>query len=284
MKELCVTVSVLGGQSTEYRFDEPVVRIGRSAECHLSICHEAVPRELCRAWLEGDGTVRVEERPNLSNPLLCKGRRVVGGLSGDLLDLSVGPVQLKFSSSLVRPEKIPAGARKKKTVLAAGVAAVLLLASCIAVLVKPKPAARLSMPDLPDNPLSLEQSELCDSTLTCREKGKMLATRAKEIAHRAGAGAAEKVRAASLLVRAGRLLAAAGDPSAREVALNAKAMEQEVVAAYRRQVLALRLAVERGDRAAAISIAQNVAGYLADREDRAGERLNRLIGSKEEKR
>ena len=172
--------------------------------------------------------------------------------------------------------------KSKKTVLFAvgGVASALVF--CLAVLGKTKPTARLSMPDLPDSPLPQERGEVCRSKLSCREKGKMLATRAHELAHRAGGGAAEQVRAASLLARASRLLAAGDDPGADEVESSAKRMEREVTAAYRRQVLALRLAVERGDGAAARAISERIKEYLVAQDDRAGNQLHRLPGAEEE--
>jgi len=100
MKELSITVRVGSEPATVYKFDRFPVMVGRSPSCHLAICHESIPRELFTVWLENEcSTVRVEERPDLKNPLLDRGVPVKSGISGAKLDLTVGPVVIHLEAA-----------------------------------------------------------------------------------------------------------------------------------------------------------------------------------------
>jgi len=94
--EIRIDVSLPEETPRTYVFSDFPVTIGRSPSCTLSVCHEAMPRELCSVWNEG-GILRLEERPDLTNPLLRNGKPVRGGATGRRLCLTVGPVRLDLS-------------------------------------------------------------------------------------------------------------------------------------------------------------------------------------------
>lgn len=126
LSELEIEIVIDGKSEAVYRFSTFPLDIGRDSSCHLSICHDVIARRLCTVWVEPNGTIRLEERPNLTNPIWVDGERVAGGISKDCLHISVGPVELFFSvwnTNTPRPQnekRERTGAKKKRLVAALG--------------------------------------------------------------------------------------------------------------------------------------------------------------------
>ncbi|MDJ0763836.1 MAG: hypothetical protein QNJ97_12725 [Myxococcota bacterium] len=282
MQELSIVVTAEGENSRTYQFREFPVRIGRSPECHLSICHEAVPRELCIAWLENRGrTVRVEERPHLTNPLLQHQRLVDGGISGPRIDVSVGPVGLTFEPSASRKDPtINIGKlNSARTVIIGIIGLVLVL---IALTTQLNTVGSRSLDGytlLPPHPICRIPEDTCDDALVCRERIRLFASRAQEMLSRPGDDPGVQIHAAMLLKRAVQLGQAADDPEIRVITNAAKIAEENVVVAYQRDALALKQILEKStsNQEAVASMASRLSNYLAFCDGPGRQWLHRLV-------
>ncbi|MDD5305944.1 MAG: hypothetical protein PHU25_01360 [Deltaproteobacteria bacterium] len=276
--ELSVRVAVPGSREAVYRFAEPVVRVGRSDACHLSICHEAVPRELCRAWVEeGGGSVRVEERPGLRNPLMKGKRPVRGGVAGPVLHLSIGPVSLVFEPA--DPIHRPASSAKPGLRRAAFAGLALATVACAVLLASDRlDRTPLSGPvdTLPATPFASPTRTSCPDVGECVVEARLSASRARELLSRPGATPGTGVAATRLLRDAATKLALAGASDATDVATQADDLERRTLAAYRREVLALERALERGDEPAKGAAARNLIEFLGAGDDPARTFLSSL--------
>ncbi len=277
MGELSITVSIPGSCSSTYQFSDPIVRIGRSPDCHLTISHEAVPRDLCSCWLEEEGNlVRVEERSGLTNPLLVDRKRVIGGISGAALTLQVGPVFLDIEpAKSVTINRSSANRRSPRTVLIAALAVV-----AIGVMLLPTPDEKAGSigPDvLPRSPLPEVSVEPCPSSHGCKERSDLLISRADALLDHAHPSPADQIRAIGLLTHAAELVRSTSKKTAERLSGRVAVLERRVLAAYRREVLALMQALETGDSPRTAAAARNVAAYLGDRDQRAHRWLQSLM-------
>lgn len=283
MRELAVRVVLPGEPPRIYRFADPVIRIGRSPDCQLAICHEAVPRELCVAWLEDDGrTVHVEERAGLTNPLLHGNRLVRGGVSGERVELAVGPILLGLAPSAPGNHVFQASAPRR--ISRAAAAAALLAAVALfggAILVRGEKTSASRPDQLPEDPWCSAEVPACGAPQACREQARLLATRAEEVLARPSGAPEDRVRAVLMLDRAERLAAAGGAPDAG--ALQAKLAERRraVTAEYRREAVALKQLVRAGSEPTATEQARRVLAYLAECHPDGLDWLRSLSGERE---
>lgn len=264
MGAIAITVKLPGEPTKAYRFEELPLLVGRSPTCGLSICHEAVPRRLCRIWLEDQGrAVRVEELPGLTNPLLCAGRPVRGGATGPGLALAIGPVAIE-----VRPAAAPAAARgddrfrARGPLIGAAVAAGLLLLVGLFVArpaVHPAAVAALA---LPDDPLPAPPSAGCAEPAGCRERADLLASRARALLDDPAAPPSARIRAVGLLEHSASLSEGTDPAVATARRTAAERAARELRQEYRRERAHLGRALQAGDRPAATAAAARLSGFL----------------------
>ena len=281
MTELRITVSVPGEHPKTYLFSDTPVLIGRSPKCRLSICHEAVGRELCKAWIEGDGrSVRVEECPGLTNPLTMGSNPVRGGLVGKRLDLNVGPLSLSFRPSssegnngTTSPEK---GSTPRRMLPALAVVAILGMGAVFALWPRAPSTAR-SVIDLPDSvPLYPNKSKPGRVTQPAQQAA-ILYSRAVELLSRNGAGPREKALAISLMFESADLLKLDGDSiEISQRRREAKDLKRALDLSYRKEVLALHRHLEKNDMSAASAVASTLLEYLDSGDGHVVEWLNQL--------
>ena len=276
MSDLHIQLALPDRQTKLYVFNTFPVRIGRDRANHLPIDHAAVPRELCIAWLETDGqTIRVEERPGLTNPLLRGNTRVQGGVSGTSLHLKAGPAQLLFSTE-------PAAARvpKKKRALspvwisAAG-ALILLIASG-------KPGARTNQePDvfalLPKSPLCPPSFATCSGEVTCRARARLLRERAAETLSRRSVSLAERVHAIYQLQESVQLCVTADPKAHTQTETSLRAALKGLDDAYQQARMDLRIAVDVSDDRKIIDVSKDLKDTLGSCHPEAVPALTRLI-------
>lgn len=283
-KEISVMVRAPGTEPRTYLFDEQTLEIGRSPDCHVSICHEAVPRRLCSVWLEEGGRrVRVEEHPGLTNPLMRGSKPIRGGLSGQRLDLSVGPVELHLAPSGLRtPVQSRRGvSRNGKIVIAGALASSLIVWGAIA-LVSQDPPRVDPLSGLPASPF-LESRDLPDPSGSV-EKARLLYTRAQLLLESRDPSPASSVQAAAMISRSGRMLAASGlEDEALSRREEADSLRTSITQEYRKEIIDLRRHLTAGDLDSARPAATRVADYLAAGGVEAPDPLMAIIESSPEK-
>lgn len=246
--EIAVTVRAPGTAPRTYVFDEHPVEIGRSPDCHVAICHEAIPRRLCAAWLEDGGAgVRVEERPGLTNPLMRGAHPVSGGIGGDRLDLSVGPVEITVAPAgegvRVRPGR-PSVARR----IGMAVAATVALAAALAALMRPGENDSTTGPPIPELPESAFEPPIAvPASRADADRAGLLYTRARSILEAGDPGPRARAEAAVLLRRSARIAAASGDTSAARIDAEWRSLTESIEQRYRREVIDLRRHLALGD-------------------------------------
>ncbi|HUT76286.1 MAG TPA: FHA domain-containing protein [Polyangia bacterium] len=266
MTDLTIHVILPDAPERAYRFTAMPVLVGRSATCHLSVRHGAMPRELCRLWLEDDGRrVRVEERSGLTNPLLRDGLPVRGGASGPRLSLAVGPVRLRAEPARYREAARTTGHGRR---LLAALGAVTVVAGLACLLGSARRATgEPGMPRLPGSPLPGDAGETGpDDGRPAAARAALLESRAAELLSGPDASPADRVEALLALRRAADLLP---EQDAAPLAHRARELERTLLAGYREQSLALERALARGDRSAASRAATNLLSHLAHHEDDA---------------
>ncbi len=249
MTQLFVTVThAEKDQSSIYSFDTFPVRIGRSASCHLSIGHQAVPRELCTAWIEPDGTtIRVEERPHLTTPLLRGRSRVCGGVSAPEIDLKVGPITLSFRAGAPKSSTVQRS-RTKMIFYASAIVALVGLAR-ICLFPGDSPADSHMLPaSLPKTPFCADSVIHCDSPKQCERKARLAIGRARETLSHPGAGPREHIEAAVTLKAAAKRLALDNIDDARSVAEEAERIHAVLTRRYQRNVMALKEGLRVGNK------------------------------------
>jgi hypothetical protein len=277
MTDLSIHVVLPGALDRAYRFAAMPVLVGRSETCHLSVRHAAMPRELCRLWLEDDGRrVRVEERPGLTNPLLRDGVPVRGGASGPRLSLAVGPVRLVAEPARFCEAARTAGRGRRLLAALGAVAAVAGLACALGSTTRA--AGEPGLPRLPGSPLPGDADETGpDDGPRARARAALLESRAADILSNPDASPADRVAALLALRRAAILLP---EQDAAPLARRARELEGSLLAGYREQSLALERALARDDRIAASRAAANLLSYLTRHEDAAARaRLAAIAGS-----
>ena len=284
MTDLRITVSVPGEHPRTYLFGDTPVLIGRSPRCQLSICHEAVGRELCKAWIEGDGrSVRVEECPGLTNPLTMGSNPVRGGLVGKRLDLSVGPLSLSFAPSSSEGNNGTSSPEKGRTPrrIAPILVVVAILGMSAVFAFRPgAPSTTRSVVDLPDSvPLNPNKSKP-GRVAEPAQQAAILYSRARELLSRNGAGPREKAIAAGLMLESADLLKLDGDSietSRRQG--EARDLKRALDLSYRKEVLALHRHLERNNMSAASAVASTLLEYLGSSDGHAVEWLEKLASS-----
>ncbi|MCP4199425.1 MAG: hypothetical protein GY762_19945 [Proteobacteria bacterium] len=266
MAALLITVETPDNGCTTYRFEQCRVLVGRDGDCDLSIRHAAMPRELCVAWIEDDNcTVRVEERPQLTNPLISGKSIVAGGVSGTRLEFSVGPIALRFTVSdgvsISAREKKGAG-NKRVGMVAAG-ATLITLAAVFMGGTKKNPSDENGFSKLPDSPFCPPRADGCDMPAICLERARLLITRARDLNARPGRKREHRVRAATYLRRAAQIHRQLKSPLMDALARETFLSEEAVTTAYRRDVTMLRRALGRGRKHGAIALAADrVSAYF----------------------
>lgn len=284
MTDLRITVSVPGEHPRTYLFGDTPVLIGRSPKCRLSICHEAVGRELCRAWIEGDGrSVRVEECPGLTNPLTMGSNPVRGGLVGKRLDLNVGPLSLSFRPSSSEDNDVAASSPKilapRRIAPALAVVAILGLGAVFAF--RPHaPSTTRNDIDLPDsvplNPYKSKPGQVAKPV----QQAAILHSRAVELLSRTGAGPREKAIATGLMLESADLLKLDGDSiETSRRRKDAEDLKRALDLSYRKEVLALHRHLEKNNMSAASAVASTLLEYLDHGDGHTVERLKQLASS-----
>ena len=281
MAELKITVSVPGEPPRTYLFGDTPVLIGRSPKCRLSICHEAVGRELCKAWIEGDGrTVRVEECPGLTNPLTMGSKPVRGGLVGKHLNLNVGPLSLSFRPSSSKDNdgaSTPTNSRAPRRIVHALVVVAILGMGAVFAFWPRAPLEVRSDIDLPDSvPLNPHKSKPGQVPEPAQQAA-ILYSRAVELLSRTGAGPREKAIAAGLMIESVDLLKLDGDSietSRRQ--REAEDLKRALNLSYRKEVIALHRHLEKNNMNAASAIASTLLEYLGASDGNAVEWLEQL--------
>jgi hypothetical protein len=265
MEDLEIGVRTPDGVERRYRFSQFPVLVGRAPDCDISICHEAVPRHLCRVWLEDGGRlVRVEERPGLTNALSLGGRPIEGGVSGGLLRLDVGPIGL--TARAAQPARRWGATAKRRRVL--------LLVAAVAV------AAALAIAATTTTGRGASAEQILPTTLFDRrvpesfatgpsaragnpERAALLRSRAVEVLGRRDVPMRDRVQAVRDLERAAALYAESdGGQSGAECAALAATHAGEIDRVWRRDRLALAQSLAADDAAAVSANAARLAGYL----------------------
>lgn len=243
MPELYITVSFPGMPEKTYRFDRFPVRVGRSEANDLAICHESVPRDLCTMWPEPDGrTVRVEERPGLKNPLLAGSTVVCGGVSREVVKLSVGPCGLT-----ARTGEAPSRARRPgKGAAVSAVVVVAVIAIGVAARRTDTASVAFSAAALPKTPFCAEAPPTCASSGACAEQARMLVSRAREILSRPWLGRPERIRAAMTLETAAGMMGPEAANEADAWRSQAADLKTALTQQYQQDVMALARALRDG--------------------------------------
>jgi hypothetical protein len=284
MHELSITVRTPEAPARSYRFGEGPIRIGRSPRCQLSICHFSVPRELCRVWLESDsGEVRVEERPELTNPLLHRGRPVRGGVGGERLELSVGPVELEIEpAGADTGTRSGSGGNRHKLLCGFALLAAALVGATLVGNRGGNDRDGLALSgELPASPIPAANQPRCDRSKECGIRSELLSSRAEELLGRGDPAA--RVEAAVLLRRASALVSRVDPERATEIEARADDLTRAVKAAYRRAALRLERALAANEEENAASAAGVLAGYLRARGDaELARRLERLASGEQD--
>ncbi len=257
MSELFITVTFPGMRETTYTFDTFPVRIGRGEANHLTIRHRAVARELCVAWIEPDGrTVRVEERPLLTNPLLMGKTRVEGGVSREAMTLSAGPCSIGFYT---RKKASPSDRRKRG--FSIGVTLVFIV--LITMLFQKKKQNSLDITaTLPKTPLCEFEPTRCDDRVGCREQARIVLTRAREMLSRPSLDPGSRARAVGLMRSAADLYAGISEELAAPVYREADERERQLNHRYQGEVVRLKQAIAAGDPLRIRTAARRVLDHL----------------------
>lgn len=276
MTELFIAVSCPGQAEITYSFDRFPVHIGRLPSCDLSIRHEAVARELCSVWVEPDGkTVRVEERPGLTNPLLSGTVRVFGGLSAEVANLTVGPIRLSIFTD---PSARTSSNHKKRFILLGGLAALVLIFVVLGN--RPSMGQRKDvLSSLPKHPFCQPTTLDCEDPVLCLEQARLAVSRGREMISRPLSRTSDHIRGVSLMT-AGleRIKETASKPEAH-LQDEIRAAKQNAIRAYQQEVIALRAALRSGNDDAVRAAAATVLTDLETCDDAVTTPLRRLSTS-----
>lgn len=286
MEQLSIAVRAPDGVERRYLFSRAPVLIGRSPDCDVSILHEAVPRHLCRVWPEDGGRrVRVEESPGLTNPLELGGRPVVGGASGERLELRVGPIGIAVGTAAAvggsgGEGRRSGGRRLRSAIGAAGIAA----ATAALALLGAGPSREAGSPDgLPESLFEREPASppTPPGGRVPGESARLVATGAGELLSRPAAPCADRVRAVAALRRAGAAFAGAGDRgAARACGAEADRAAAEIDRAWRLDRLALRRSLAAGDDRSAAAAAARLLDCLPASDEDGRRALKGIAGAR----
>jgi hypothetical protein len=275
MVGLSVAVTLPGTSRTTYLFDKIPVTVGRDDDCDLTIPHQAVPRRLLAAWIEADGEhVRIEERPELTNPLLSGKTRVDGGISGTDITLSVGPVLLRFCPETRMNEK----PKKKKTVLLAALS--VLLVALVAFASRSRRRGQgvdHLIASLPKSPLCDPPLERCNTHATCAERARLRLSRGEEILSHPNSSHEEKIKGAAMLAEAAALMGQLGTAEQARAAAAAHHASLLVTRTYQQDVMRLKSALEGRNSKKIITAAKTVSVALSACHPSEKSKLDTLI-------
>ncbi len=276
MHNLCISVSVRGENPTKYVFEEFPVQIGRAKNNHLSIQHQAVPRELCIARIESDNqTIRVEERPNLTNPLLNGSKLVEGGISGPCLNLTVGPVSLSFSINDMSTDRIITKRRF-------GLIAILFVAAVSGLIALNRmrvnnSESESSQTALPKTPLCKTVEITCKTQEHCAERMRLNNARSKEILSRPRPSMQDRVHAIMLMqesILIGHELEFAISDNFKK---DLKKAENTLIGIYQQEVLVFKQALQNQNEKAARESASRLKEVIRNCEDEPEKLLEQMI-------
>lgn len=285
LEDLCVKVLIPGMTEKRYRFGETPILVGRSIECHLAICHAAVPRELCKVWLEDEGrVVRVEACPGLTNPLIENGKEVVGGINGSNLVFKVGPVELSFCTGFhVGEDEREAGKQAKKRLFKI-ILAVVLSAGVIGFGLVPQrdkhPEVQLLLPESPFG--SITPTLIKKDNTENLSKARLLESRANELLSRRDGEVGSKVAAVRLLEQANGLLVHVGDlAQSRRLEVRLAKLKTQFEGEYRKEMLLLQGLIVQNNSKAASLCAKRLLAFLGDENTQGKAYLDRIIAQGE---
>ena len=262
--------------------DQPLALLGRGPECDVKIPHPAIPRRLCRVFLE-KGHLRLEEFPGLTNPLIASGKQPIhGGIAGPQLNLQVGPVALRLSKGERVQEAVDSADKMPRRRLSLfSIIGLLAICGLLAKAVAHDPGVDTSnqtvAAQLPESPLRPIDDTSCRKPANCLRRASLLQSRAEDLLDSAAPLPGETIAAASLLGRRARFLKEAGSPLAEAAGREATDLEASILAGYRLQRLALDRAVRRGDQDRASDAAKTLIHYLDHNDPAASRRLSRLV-------
>jgi hypothetical protein len=271
MQELEIEIIINRETEAVYRFSDFPVHIGRDRDCHLSICHESVPRKLCKVWLEQNGHIHMEENPGLSNPLFENGKRMHNGVVKPAISAQVGPIGLEIRNVASTQKRNTARLLRPGTIAVAfaGLFALAMAASFI--LLEPVDYRTVDVTDFPKT-IAFPQDTLDrHSSIPVQ----MLMQLAQTEYMRTPVEISRQIQAIAMMKRAATS-ALPASPTHRQAALLATRWEQAVNASYRLEIIALFSAIERNDSAAIQKSAEKLLDCLHNADAPIVEWLQRI--------
>ncbi|MCK9522870.1 MAG: hypothetical protein M0R76_07475 [Proteobacteria bacterium] len=226
---------VMGGAPKEvYTFERFPILVGRSSDCHLVVRHESVSKELFAAWLEREGRyVRVEPRPDLTNPLLYLGYPLKVGISERRIELSAGAVRFRLTphhkEELHSPPPTPV---LRRVFFPAG----LVLAALLAIWMLHRPAEATPIDASADNlllPAAL-QVPVAPSASGNRAAPEWFIAQADELLRRKNNMARNRMAAWAHLLRAAALLDTQAPDQSQQLSARAESLGVQLNGEYRR--------------------------------------------------
>ncbi|MCU0661104.1 MAG: hypothetical protein MUC50_02125 [Myxococcota bacterium] len=263
MGEVTIEVFLEGQQPSVFRFDHPVVRIGRGQECELRLCHEAVPRKLCSVWLEpGSRRVRLEPYPKLTNPLMHASAPLLWPMLGASVTVVIGPLRLvAYPSSALAGKGANSRTRRLAVIAASLTAASLAVAVLAGAQLEPDEDSSTEALDaaLASSPHCPTPVAPCKQRDACLERIRLSTSRAAELAFRPDPTGDSRLEALRLLNEACSSLRHLGDPRAQAVCQSLDEGASALRNRHRTKVAALRAALSASDLEQAARLAEELA-------------------------
>ena len=273
MQEIEIKITINRETEAVYRFSSFPVLIGRSEECDLSICHETVPRKLCKVWPDKHGQIHLEENPGLTNPLFESGKVVQNGVIKSSVSARIGPIGLEIqhaSANKLNSDR-PSLPRRTRVMLLGAAALVSIMASS---LFFTNPAS-LEEVDATDFPEAIPFPPTAETSSVLPVDTMMQLAQTEYMRLPADIG---RQREAVAMMRHAGISAKPDSPIALQAITLATRWEQSMNAAYRLEILTLFSAISREDVDAIRESAGRLVKYLGNSDAPIIEWLNRLLG------
>lgn len=245
MQELEIEIIINKETEAIYRFSDFPVHIGRDRDCHLSICHESVPRKLCKVWLEQNGLIHVEENPGLSNPLFENGKQMHNGVVKPAISARVGPIGLEIRNVASKKKKNTARLLRPGTIVIAFAGLFALAMMACFLLGEPVDYSTVDITDFPKTIAFSEDTLDGHSDVPVQ----MLIQLAQTEYMRTPIEIRRQIEAIAMMKRV-VISTPPESPSHEQAELLATRWEQALNASYRLEIIALFSAIERNDSAA----------------------------------
>jgi len=271
MQELEIEIIINRETEAVYRFSDFPVHIGRDRDCQLSICHESVPRKLCKVWLEQNGLIHMEENPGLSNPLFENGKRMHNGVVKPAISARVGPIGLEIRNVALKKKKNTTRLLRPGTIVIAfaGLFALAMVASFI--LIEPVDFRAVDVTDFPKTITFPKDTLDRHSNIPVQ----MLIQLAQTEYMRTPVEISRQIEAITMMKRAATSTSPAS-PNHAQAALLVTRWEQALNASYRLEIIALFSAIERNDSAAIQKSAEKLLSCLRNADAPIVEWLQRI--------